>query len=122
MAEKRLTFEEVAKHSSTKDNYLVIHDNVYNVTKFAVDHPGGEELIVEMAGKDATEAFEDVKHSDDARELLASLKIGQLAPGSSKSKTVSSSKVGTKSSIGGILPILAIVGAILLYLASVYVF
>ena len=31
-----------------------------------------------IAGKDATEAFEDVGHSDEARELLPGLLVGEL--------------------------------------------
>jgi hypothetical protein len=31
-----------------------------------------------IAGKDATEAFEDVGHSDEARELLLGLLVGEL--------------------------------------------
>lgn len=30
-------------------------------------HPGGEEVLIEQAGREATEAFEDVGHSSDAR-------------------------------------------------------
>jgi cytochrome b involved in lipid metabolism len=39
---------------------------------------GGEEVIMDVGGQDATEAFEDVGHSDEAREILASYKIGTL--------------------------------------------
>ena len=31
-----------------------------------------------MGGQDATEAFEDVGHSDEAREILDGLKVGDL--------------------------------------------
>ena len=33
---------------------------VYDVTKFLVEHPGGEEIMLESAGMDSTEGFEDV--------------------------------------------------------------
>lgn len=35
-------------------------------------------MLLEQAGKDATESFEDVGHSTDARELMKRYKIGQL--------------------------------------------
>ena len=41
-------------------------------------HPGGEEVLYEQAGKDATESFEDVGHSTDARELIKGYLIGRL--------------------------------------------
>lgn len=39
---------------------------------------GGEEVLLDVAGQDSTEAFEDVGHSDEAREILRGLLIGKL--------------------------------------------
>ena len=33
---------------------------------------------MEQAGKEATEAFEDVGHSTDAREMMKKFKIGEI--------------------------------------------
>ncbi len=41
-------------------------------------HPGGEEVLLEQAGADATESFEDVGHSTDAREMLEQYYVGEL--------------------------------------------
>jgi cytochrome b involved in lipid metabolism len=44
-------------------------------------HPmcrGGEEVMLDVGGQDATEAFEDVGHSDEARDILNGLLIGNL--------------------------------------------
>lgn len=46
---------------------------------FDFQHPGGEEILIENAGDDGTEAFEDVGHSSDAREMMKSYLIGELA-------------------------------------------
>ena len=43
-------------------------------------HPGGEEVLKEQHGKDATHAFEDVGHSSDAREQMKAYEIGRLHP------------------------------------------
>ncbi|TMS01552.1 Cytochrome b5, partial [Larimichthys crocea] len=43
-------------------------------------HPGGEEVLREQAGGNATESFEDVGHSTDAREMASSMVIGELHP------------------------------------------
>lgn len=40
---------------------------------------------MEQAGKDATEAFEDVGHSTDARELMKRFKIGEVVESERKS-------------------------------------
>ncbi|XP_067905309.1 cytochrome b5 type B [Heterodontus francisci] len=73
-----LTMEEVKTHNSSKSTWLVIHDKVYDVTKFLEEHPGGEEVLFEQAGGNATESFEDVGHSSDAREMLKQYFIGEL--------------------------------------------
>jgi cytochrome b involved in lipid metabolism len=39
---------------------------------------GGEEVMLDVGGQDATEAFEDVGHSDEARETLDQLLVGSL--------------------------------------------
>ena len=42
-------------------------------------HPGGEEILIENAGVDSTENFEDVGHSSGAREMLEEYYIGKNA-------------------------------------------
>ncbi|KAJ7739909.1 cytochrome b5-like heme/steroid binding domain-containing protein [Mycena metata] len=78
MSEKIVTLAEL-RANNTKDNfYILIHEKVYNVTKFLDEHPGGDEVILSEAGQDATEAFEDVGHSDEARELLPGMLVGEF--------------------------------------------
>ncbi|CAH3020124.1 unnamed protein product [Porites evermanni] len=76
---KKYTLEEVKKHNQAGSSWLVIDNKVYDVTKFLDEHPGGEEVLLEQAGGDATENFEDVGHSSDARELMLTYLIGELA-------------------------------------------
>lgn len=47
-------------------------------TKLHPKYSGGEEVLLDVAGKDATEEFEDVGHSDGAREMLNDLFVGRL--------------------------------------------
>lgn len=35
-------------------------------------------MLLEQAGREATEAFEDVGHSSDAREMMKKFKVGEL--------------------------------------------
>ncbi|XP_012597829.1 cytochrome b5 type B isoform X1 [Microcebus murinus] len=72
--------EEVAQRNSLKELWLVIHGRVYDVTRFLNEHPGGEEVLLEQAGIDASESFEDVGHSSDAREMLKQYYIGDVHP------------------------------------------
>ncbi|XP_013783374.1 cytochrome b5-like [Limulus polyphemus] len=75
---KTLTLEEIAKHNEKNSLWVLIHHNVYDVSKFIEEHPGGEEILLEQGGKNATDAFEDVGHSSDARDLMKQYKIGEL--------------------------------------------
>lgn len=42
------------------------------------DHPGGADLLIDVAGQDATAAFEDVGHSEDASEILGTYLVGTV--------------------------------------------
>ncbi|XP_077569950.1 cytochrome b5 type B [Stigmatopora nigra] len=75
---KYYTLEDVQLHNKSNDTWLIIHDKLYDVTSFLEEHPGGEEVLLEQAGSDATESFEDVGHSTDAREMLQQYYIGEL--------------------------------------------
>ena len=39
---------------------------------------GGEEVLLDVGGQDGSEAFEDVGHSDEAREILDGLLVGTV--------------------------------------------
>ncbi|XP_053596968.1 cytochrome b5 isoform X2 [Microplitis demolitor] len=75
---KFYTRAEVAKHNDSKSTWFIIHNSIYDVSKFLNEHPGGEEVLLEQAGKDATEPFEDVGHSSDARQMMEPYKVGEL--------------------------------------------
>jgi cytochrome b5 len=48
------------------------------VTKYLDDHPGGAEVLLDVAGQDADEFFEDIGHSNDARSELKKYLIGHF--------------------------------------------
>ncbi|KAJ7639402.1 cytochrome b5-like heme/steroid binding domain-containing protein [Roridomyces roridus] len=83
MSETKIVTLEELRANNTKDKlYVLIHQKVYDVTKFLDEHPGGDEVILAEACQDATEAFEDVGHSDEARELLPGMLVGEFEKGS----------------------------------------
>ncbi|KYB27760.1 uncharacterized protein LOC100142421 [Tribolium castaneum] len=78
MAANVYSKDEVAQHDG-KDGrkvWIIYKDAVYDATGY--DHPGGFELIMEWAGKDATIAFDNANHSNAARRDLQERKIGEL--------------------------------------------
>jgi cytochrome b involved in lipid metabolism len=58
---------------------FIIHNEVYDVTKFMDEHPGGPSVISEYIGRDATGAFEGTGHSAGARRQLAGLRVATIA-------------------------------------------
>ncbi len=48
------TWAEVKKHNTRSDSWVVVNDNVYNLTSFKNRHPGGARIINHYAGQDAS--------------------------------------------------------------------
>ncbi|KAM0748795.1 cytochrome b5 [Meredithblackwellia eburnea MCA 4105] len=72
----QFSFDELKQLNGKKNLHLLIHGKVYAIAKFMDEHPGGDEVLLGEAGRDATEAFEDVGHSDEAREILEKYFVG----------------------------------------------
>jgi len=72
-----VTREEVAKHCTPEDAWIIVDGDVYDVTRFAKLHPGGKQTLLDYAGKDATEDFYGL-HRLDVLEKYARLKKGRL--------------------------------------------
>ena len=81
---KTLTLAEVAAHDREDDCYLIIGNErtggakVYDVTKYLDEHPGGDAVLLELAGKYADDMFEDIGHSMNARQQLKEFLVGTL--------------------------------------------
>lgn len=55
---KKITESEVKAHTSAeKGMYIIVDNNVYDVTNFVDEHPGGAKILKRVAGKDATKQF-----------------------------------------------------------------
>ncbi|CAL1160052.1 unnamed protein product, partial [Cladocopium goreaui] len=60
------------------DAWIIVDGDVYDVTKFAGVHPGGTQILLEYAGKDATEDFYAL-HRLEVLDKYQRLKKGRLA-------------------------------------------
>ncbi|SJX60151.1 related to L-lactate dehydrogenase (cytochrome b2) [Sporisorium reilianum f. sp. reilianum] len=87
---KLISMDEVATYNKLpseggKGLWVVIKGEVYDVTEFVDNHPGGRNIILKNAGKDVTELYEPI-HPPTALEenLEASKHIGQVDPSTVK--------------------------------------
>ena len=73
-----ISLDEVRDHCTLEDGWMVLYDRVYKVSKLLRIHPGGEEVMAEYLGYDATIAFQGVGHSKAASRMLQPNLIGIL--------------------------------------------
>ncbi|KAI0120137.1 mitochondrial cytochrome-like protein b2 [Nemania sp. FL0031] len=74
-----ISVEEISAHNSIDDLWVVVDGIVYDLSDFAPEHPGGVEVLLQHAGRDATAAYSEV-HSPSliSASLPASRKMGIL--------------------------------------------
>jgi L-lactate dehydrogenase (cytochrome) len=69
---------EVVKHNHAADCWLVVHDQVFAMTVFVNNHPGGQ-VWAPKCGQNATELFEDNLTNFEAT-ILDDYYVGDLHP------------------------------------------
>ncbi|KAG9234885.1 acyl-CoA dehydrogenase-like protein [Amylocarpus encephaloides] len=77
MPHQTITRDEVARNNTEDSLWLVIDSKVYDVTDFIDAHPGGESVLKQVAGTDATEAFYNL-HRQEVLQKYSSLCIGTI--------------------------------------------
>ena len=80
-ADRVYTLDEVAQHDDASSCWAVVEGQVYDLTRWVSQHPGGPERILGICGTDASLQFE-AQHSGQARpeRQLESFRIGSLTP------------------------------------------
>jgi cytochrome b involved in lipid metabolism len=73
----KYSMEEVSKHNTRDDCWVVLDGRVYDVTKFISRHPGGVGPITNMAGKDATDVFDNYHAARVYKQMLPSFLVGE---------------------------------------------
>ena len=73
------TLADVSKHSNATSCWSAINGNVYDLTSWINQHPGGPEAILSICGVDGSAAFND-QHGGQRRPAneLAGFMIGTL--------------------------------------------
>lgn len=63
MSAPELTYQDVAEHNTKKDIYVVVHDKIYDVTKFVDEHPCVPPFICAPVGQSNTSSAAVVRRS-----------------------------------------------------------
>ena len=72
------TTEEVSLHNTENDIWIIINHNVYDITDFINQHPGGKSILLSFAGQDVTDYFEELHKPDILIEIADQYKIGSI--------------------------------------------
>lgn len=100
------------------NTYAAGGSKVYDVSKYLDDHPGGAEVMLDVAGQNADEFFEDIGHSKEAREelkkyLIGTFKLDEATLAKMKADAERKAKQGGQSS----MLMVAIIAIIAIYVA-----
>ncbi|KAL0480060.1 nitrate reductase [Acrasis kona] len=72
------SLEEVKKHNTIDDCWIILDNEVYDVTPYLKEHPGGPEPILLVGGTEASRVFYNI-HGKDAHDMKERFLIGALA-------------------------------------------
>lgn len=74
-----LSVAEIKTHDNKSDCWSIVNANVYNLTSYVQNHPGGAAVIANICGKDGTKAFTN-QHNTQGKpnNVLRSFLLGPL--------------------------------------------
>ncbi|KIH93925.1 hypothetical protein SPBR_05780 [Sporothrix brasiliensis 5110] len=75
---KTFTQAEVASHNKPDSLYITVDGDVYDLTKFQDDHPGGKKILARVAGKDASKQFWKYHNEGILKKYQPQLLVGSL--------------------------------------------
>lgn len=55
-----LTLTETQKHSTKEDCWVILNENIYDLSSYILQHPGGQGPILRTCGGDGSSAFNKV--------------------------------------------------------------
>ncbi|WFD39373.1 uncharacterized protein MJAP1_002347 [Malassezia japonica] len=78
---KSITLDELKQHNTEESAWVAVQGNVYDVTEFIDEHPGGRKILLKNIGSDATSKFVNYHPDYVLKEVAPKFKIGSLADG-----------------------------------------
>lgn len=78
---KDIPMEEVKRHNTRDDAWMVLSGRVYNITPYMAFHPGGAQILMAAAGKDGTSLFQRYHPWVNGHALLEACLLGAVKVG-----------------------------------------
>lgn len=76
---RTISRQELAKHNNEGDGrWVLIDDDVYDVSSFHNFHPGGSKILTDLAGKDASDAFWALHRQEVLHKWGDRLRVGKI--------------------------------------------
>ncbi|KAI3626607.1 hypothetical protein CBS9595_001968 [Malassezia furfur] len=76
----RVTPSELKRHSSRSDAWTALEGKVYNMTPYLRFHPGGQETLMRIAGRDGTRLFFLTHSWVNIEAVIGPAMVGMLVP------------------------------------------
>lgn len=70
--------DEISSHNTIDDAWIIIDNDVYDITFFLNDHPGGKSILLQFAGTDVTDIFHELHNLSILTEYGDKFKIGYI--------------------------------------------
>ena len=74
---EKISDAELRRHNDENGLWVAIHGKVFDLTNFYMEHPGGWDVIEEVAGKDGTQQYEIGDHRVPSVRDLKKYYIGE---------------------------------------------
>jgi cytochrome-b5 reductase len=75
-SKKKISLADVQKNK--KNFWTIVHGKVYDMTELLTEHPGGAEVLVAASGRDGSDDFDEVGHSEHAQQVLEKYLVGEF--------------------------------------------
>ncbi|KAK1057519.1 hypothetical protein LTR74_014125 [Friedmanniomyces endolithicus] len=73
-----LSASDVASHNKPDNLWVIVDEQVYDLTKFQEEHPGGKKILQRVAGKDASKQFWKYHNESILKKYSKQLLVGSL--------------------------------------------
>ncbi|EGC41158.1 acyl-CoA dehydrogenase [Histoplasma capsulatum var. duboisii H88] len=70
--------DAVSSHNTPDNLWIIIDEDVYDLTKFQDEHPGGKKILQRVAGKNASKQFWKYHNAGVLKQYGPQLKVGSL--------------------------------------------